>query len=177
MKATGVIRRIDDLGRIVIPKEIRNNLKIRNGESLEIFIDNLDQIILKKYSMGDDYKLLLSSYITTINDAINRNVIITDKNKILSTNDEIEKDFKDKELSLVLLKCIDSMKSKKSLEKTNIKITGKNTTNCSYIIKPIIAASECLGALMIFDENENLNSTDELIADIASKFLGKYIEN
>ncbi len=177
MKATGVIRRIDDLGRIVIPKEIRNNLKIRNGETLEIFIDNLDQIILKKYSMGEDYRLLLSSYVTTINDAINRNIIITDKNRILSANDEIKKDYENRELSTVLAKCIDTMKSKESLEKTNIKITGRNEIQCSYIIKPIIAASECVGILMIFDENDNLNSTDQLIANIACTFLGKYIEN
>ena len=49
MKATGVVRRIDELGRIVIPKEIRKNLRIRDGESIEIYTDNLNQIILKKY--------------------------------------------------------------------------------------------------------------------------------
>ena len=50
MKATGVVRRIDDLGRIVIPKELRRTMRIKEGESLEIFIDGNDQIILKKYS-------------------------------------------------------------------------------------------------------------------------------
>ena len=90
--------------------------------------------------MGEDYRLLLSSYIGTINDAINRNIIITDKNKVLSANDEIKKEYEGREISSFLSKCIDSMKQKQSNEITNIKIISKYVTNCSYIVKPIIAA-------------------------------------
>ena len=177
VKATGVIRKIDDLGRIVIPKEIRNNLKIRNGESIEIFIDNLDQIILKKYSLDDDYKVMLASYISTIYDASNHNVFITDKHKILSTNNEIKKDYENYEISNDLIKYIDNIKPTMSVQKKNIQIKNNNNINCFYIIKPIIASGECMGLIVMFDEFEELSATDELLTNIASKFLGKYLES
>ena len=78
MKSTGITRRIDDLGRIVIPKEIRKNLKIKENEVLEIFINN-DEIILKKFSPFNDSEKVLSDYIKVINDMTGNDVIITDR--------------------------------------------------------------------------------------------------
>ena len=82
MKSTGITRRIDDLGRIVIPKEIRKNLKIKENEVLEIFINN-DEIILKKFSPFNDSEKVLSDYIKVINDMTGNDVIITDRDKVI----------------------------------------------------------------------------------------------
>ena len=73
MKATGVVRRIDDLGRIVIPKEIRKSLKIRDGESLEIFVDN-EEITLKKFSSSADLSIVSQALLDTVYTAVRKNV-------------------------------------------------------------------------------------------------------
>ena len=74
MKTTGIIRRIDELGRIVIPKEIRKNLRIKNGESLEIYLEN-DSIILKKYSQIESLKNVSIDYVEAFNQIIKHNII------------------------------------------------------------------------------------------------------
>ncbi len=89
MKSTGITRRIDDLGRIVIPKEIRKNLKIKENEVLEIFINN-DEIILKKFSPFNDSEKVLSDYIKVINDMTGNDVIITDRDKVILSSKRLE---------------------------------------------------------------------------------------
>ena len=78
MKATGVVRRIDDLGRIVIPKEIRRNLRIREGDSLEIYTDSNEAIILKKYSHIESINNFIAQYAEAVFASSNREIIITD---------------------------------------------------------------------------------------------------
>ena len=89
MKSTGITRRIDDLGRIVIPKEIRKNLKIKENEVLEIFINN-DEIILKKFSRFNDSEKVLSDYIKVINDMTGNDVIITDRDKVILSSKKLK---------------------------------------------------------------------------------------
>ena len=83
MKTTGIIRRIDELGRIVIPKEIRKNLRIKNGESLEIYLEN-DSIILKKYSQIESLKNVSIDYVEAFNQIIKHNIIVTDRDKVIA---------------------------------------------------------------------------------------------
>ena len=78
MKTTGVIRRIDELGRIVIPKEIRKNLRIKNGESVEIFVEG-DSIILKKFSQIESLENVSVNYVEAFNQIIKHNIIVTDR--------------------------------------------------------------------------------------------------
>ena len=89
MKTTGVIRRIDELGRIVIPKEIRKSLRIKNGESLEVYLDG-DSIILKKFSQIESLESISVDYVEAFNQIIKHNIIVTareDKNEV----EDIEK--------------------------------------------------------------------------------------
>ena len=85
MKATGIIRRIDDLGRIVIPKEIRKNLKINKGDSLEIYV-NEEEIILRKYSFFEDTLGIAKKLLTSFNKIYNKCLIVTDKEKVIASN-------------------------------------------------------------------------------------------
>ena len=80
MKTTGIIRRIDDLGRIVIPKELRRSLRIKNGDTLEVFVDN-DNIILKKYSPMESIEEAAFKYVDSFNQVIKHSVIVCDKDK------------------------------------------------------------------------------------------------
>ena len=82
MKATGVVRRIDELGRIVIPKEIRKNFRIKEGENVEIYIDD-NNIILKKYSELKNVSDISSNIIDSVFSIINKDIIINKKNLII----------------------------------------------------------------------------------------------
>ena len=92
MKTTGIIRRIDELGRIVIPKEIRKNLRIKNGESLEIYLEN-DSIILKKYSQIESLKNVSIDYVEAFNQIIKHNIIVTDRDKVIAATGPLKKNI------------------------------------------------------------------------------------
>ena len=92
MKSTGIVRRIDELGRIVIPKEIRKNLHIREGESVEIFLDS-DNIVLKKFSVIKNINDLAQNFVDSIYSVLKYNVIITDTNNVIATNSKIKKNL------------------------------------------------------------------------------------
>ena len=84
MKATGVVRRIDELGRIVIPKEIRKTLRIREGENLEIFLDDQENIVLKKYFALNHFVEEAKTFVNTIYHLTRHSVIITDTDKVIA---------------------------------------------------------------------------------------------
>ena len=97
MKTTGIVRRIDELGRIVIPKEIRKSLRIKEGESLEILIDNED-IILKKYSVIKNLNDFAQNITDSIYSFIKNNILITDTNSILAVSGPLKKELLNKSI-------------------------------------------------------------------------------
>ena len=98
MKTTGIIRRIDDLGRIVIPKELRKTLRIKNGDSLEIFVDNED-IILKKYSPMESIEDAATRYVDSFSGVIKHSVIVTDKDRVIAAGGSLKKRYLGKQIS------------------------------------------------------------------------------
>lgn len=177
MKATGVVRRIDELGRIVIPKEIRKNLRIHDGESIEIYTDNLNQIILKKYSLSEDYTLIIKSYIESIYSILKKDILVTDRDNFIAVAGEIKKIYDQKNISNYLMNLISNRQVIKSENINNLELINGSSLECSYIINPIISNGECIGLLIILSKEEKINSIDEKVIQVASQFLGKYIEN
>lgn len=177
MKATGVVRRIDELGRIVIPKEIRKNLKIRDGESIEIFTDNSNQIILKKYSLSEDYTIIIKSYIESIYQTLKKDVLITDRDKYLTGIGDLKKDCEQKEISDYLIRLIDKREIKKENSSAEIELYNGKKYVGNYLIYPIISAGESIGLLMLLSKNSEITKEDENVIQVAANFLGKYIEN
>ena len=98
MKTTGVIRRIDDLGRIVIPKEIRKTLRIKDGESLEIYLDS-DNIVLKKFSRLEGLSNFYKNYVDSVQSSIGENIMITDNEKIVAVAGTLKKKYLDHDIS------------------------------------------------------------------------------
>ena len=86
MKATGIVRRIDDLGRVVVPKELRDSLKITEGDTIEIFTAEDGEIVLKKYSPMAELSDVMTSYAQTLSSAAGASVIITDKDTVVATS-------------------------------------------------------------------------------------------
>ena len=110
MKTTGVVRRIDDLGRIVIPKEIRRTLRIHDGESLEIFVDN-EIITLKKYSSLNELANVSKILVESINKEINKDIIITDRDNVIAASGVNKKKYMGKNISSYLENVINDRKS------------------------------------------------------------------
>lgn len=175
MRTTGIIRRIDNLGRIVIPKEIRRSLKIRDGEMLEIFIDS-DKILLNKFSPMNDFVNVAEKYVDTINDNFERNIIVTDRDKVIAASDNLKKKYISEDISDFLLKYIERREIFIEKFKKDLYITNFEKEECTYIISPIIANSECAGLVIVLSMEKDINDLDQKICLITSQFLGKHIE-
>ncbi len=111
MKATGIVRRIDDLGRVVIPKEIRRTMKIREGDPLEIFVDREGEVILKKYSpIGGELEEFAQEYADSLNESTDKIACICDRDTIVAVAGA-PKEFVNRPLSPVIEKVMESRRS------------------------------------------------------------------
>ena len=143
LKSTGITRKIDELGRIVIPKEIRRNLGIRDGESLEIFTDE-DGIILKKHSQIEKYEEMGSKLCELISSVFLVDVIITDREKVIATSKDDR--IVNKMLSKELLYLIDNREE--LIEQGNVELEDISLKGY-FTIVPIIASIDSLGLIII----------------------------
>lgn len=173
MKATGVVRRIDDLGRIVIPKEIRRNLRIRDGESLEIFVDNND-IVLKKFSIMRNVDVYASNLVESLYSLLKKCIVITDGDSVIACSNNV-KELLNKPISDKMSLCIKRRESIIEKYSKELVITDDYSIDCKYVINSIIANGDSVGLVIIFDESD-IGDDDMLIASLASKILSKSIE-
>ncbi|MFR5857088.1 MAG: AbrB/MazE/SpoVT family DNA-binding domain-containing protein [Bacilli bacterium] len=160
MKSTGVTRKIDDLGRIVIPKEIRKNLGIRDGESLEIFTEE-DSIILKKHSEIKKYEELSARLCELIESIFKVNIIITDRQKVIATS--LDKSLINQDIDKDLIYLIDNREEYNGIKEI---FNYKNYVT----IVPIIASIDSLGLIIL------LNNDDKDLRNIA-KFMAKILSD
>lgn len=175
MKTTGVVRRIDDLGRIVIPKELRRTLRIRDGESLEIFVEN-DMITLKKYSSMSDLKEISNNLVNTINQIILKNVVITDRDKIIAASSNIKSSYLDRNISKYLEQKLNNREIIVEKNNHDIELIDGVNENYAFVISPIIMNGDALGNVIIFSNKGSITESEVKLASIISNFLGKYIE-
>ena len=179
MKATGVVRRIDDLGRIVIPKEIRKTLRIKEGTPLEIFTEKEGNIILKKYSPIGELTNFSEQYVNSLFSVTNLIAVITDKDCVIAVSGTSKKDLLEKPISKELEKIIDSRLPSKSSNKSFISIVDDNLINTnSKVVVPIISDSEVIGSVILSSKNssEKVGETECEIAKVAANFLGAQLE-
>lgn len=174
MKTTGVVRRIDDLGRIVIPKEIRRTLHIHDGESLEIFVDN-EIITLKKYSSLSELTNISKILIESINKEINKTIFITDRDTVIAVSGNIKKKYINKNISTYLEQVINDRKKVYAID-SKIEFVDKIEEECSYIIYPIIASGDAVGAAVIMASEDNITDDEDKLVRIVAEFLGKHVE-
>ena len=173
MKATGVVRRIDELGRIVIPKEIRKNFRIKEGENVEIYIDD-NNIILKKYSELKNVSDISSNIIDSVFSVINKDIIITDMSNIMELSLSLKNVFFNKELSVEYQNMLS--KREKIIQKSskNLCITDQ-IVDYSYIVNPMIVNGDLIGSIVLLSK-DTITNNDIIVVDIITKILTKYIE-
>ena len=175
MKATGIIRRIDDLGRIVIPKEIRKNLRIKEGENLEIFVQN-EEIILRKYSMMNKISDLALELTDAIYTFMKHSIFITDTDQIVAGSGPLKKKYLNKPISEFISESI--KRRDKMLENhfKELKLLDDESITCSYVMSTILVNGEATGMILIISEDEKMTESEMQIAGIVSSFMTKYLE-
>ena len=169
MKATGITRKIDELGRIVIPKEIRRNLGIRDGESLEIFTED-DGILLKKHSLIHNFEDLGNKLCDILSTIIDADIIITDREKIIATSTKSE--LIGKIIPKEFIELIDNRESLKSEYETKTTIEDIEISG-NYSIVPIISSIDSLGLVIIISKN-NVDNT--MMAKIIAKIMSEKLD-
>ena len=181
LKATGIVRRIDDLGRIVIPKEIRRTLRSREGDPLEIFTDREGEIILKKYSPIGELSQFAGEYAESLSQTTGYLVIITDCDHVVSVSGAGRKDFEGKPISKQLEEAISARKSFMAgkEEKDFIKITLDDAGDFGQqAVSTIICEGDAIGAVILYsrDDKGRMGDSEAKLAAAAAGFLGKQME-
>ncbi len=183
MKATGVVRRIDDLGRIVIPKEIRKTLRIREGDPLEIFTDKEGEIILKKYSPIGELSEFASQYAETLAKTTGHIACISDKDTIIAVAGAPKKEYLEKSVSSEIERLMEDKItwSAKNQEEKHLPVLLTDSDEKKYtsqVIWPIVAEGDTIGTVMLLstEPNKKMNDVEIKVAQSAAGFLGKQME-
>ncbi len=172
MKMAGIVRRIDDLGRIVIPKEIRKNLRLRSGENLEIFIDEKDNIVLRKYNRIDKLKEFGQNIVEAFFNITKNNLFITNNDTFIAAGGR-----KSEYIGKVISDDLVSLIAARNDIKTEgvIKMTAAENEQGFFAFSPIIANGDAIGSVILLAE-EAIKDEELKLLKIISTFLARYIE-
>lgn len=177
MKATGIVRRIDDLGRVVIPKEIRRTLRIREGDPLEIFTDREGEIILKKYSPVGELGNMAKLYAESLSQTMGCTVCITDTDQVVAAAGNGKKDLQDQYIGKELERVLKEREQilARAGEKAYIRITADMQEYQDEVICPIICEGDVIGAVVMLnkEEKKKFGEVEQRVACSAADFLGR----
>ncbi|MCL2575280.1 MAG: stage V sporulation protein T [Defluviitaleaceae bacterium] len=180
LKATGIVRRIDDLGRVVIPKEIRRTLRIREGDPLEIFTDREGEIILKKYSPIGELGNFAKEYTESLASSSGHITCIVDKDQIIAVSGGAKKELFEKHISPQLEKAINSRSTQTAArgESNFVPILEDDPEELyeNQMITPIMAEGDVLGAILFLSPDKKMGELETKLAQTAAGFIGKQME-
>ena len=189
MRATGIVRRIDELGRVVIPKEIRRTLRIREGDPLEIYTDHDGEVVLKKYSPIGEIASVAKDYTDALLRTLGNVAIITDRDVVVSASGSPKKELWEKPISsemesamhnrqLMRLGEIEGMDGARAGMRL-IPVTGEELTTryVSQIICPIIADGEVVGCVVLMGrEGERMGDVETKVVETTANLVGRQME-
>lgn len=185
MKATGIVRRIDDLGRVVIPKEIRRTLRIREGDPLEIFVDREGEVILKKYSPIRELGEFAKEYADSLFEATGHITCITDRDTIIAVAGASKKEYLNKSIGPAVEQAMEERRTIQigtAGEHTSCKTCPDNEDeDCkvtSEVVAPIITQGDPIGAVILMskDNNMKMGALEVKLVETAAGFLAKQME-
>jgi len=187
LKATGIVRRIDDLGRVVIPKEIRRTLRIREGDPLEIFVDREGEVILKKYSPIGELGQFAQEYANALYESVGHACCIADRDNIIAVAGLNKKDYMNKPVGPAVEKAMEERKSVLITDPgdnpfcLNSPADDKEEQNLFYaeVLAPIIAAGDAIGAVILLTSTADtkMGEMEMKLAETAASFLAKQMED
>ncbi|MFZ5974583.1 MAG: stage V sporulation protein T [Bacillota bacterium] len=181
MKATGIVRRIDELGRVVIPKEIRRTMRIREGDPLEIFTDRDGEVILKKYSPIGELSNFAKEYTDALSQVLGHTACICDKDAVVAASGAGRKELLDKPIHQDMEQLIESRK-KTAVNRGEtghfINIIAHMNDAEEYsaqVIVPVVVQGDAIGAIMLVskDAQTHMGETELKVAETAAGFLSR----
>ena len=183
MKATGIVRRIDDLGRVVIPKEIRRTMRIREGDPLEIYTDREGEVIFKKYSPIGELTSFAAQYADTLNKTCGMSVVITDRDAVIACAGVPKKEYNEKKISGEIEDVIESRALYVSAADTqSIPVIEDGSSHFVSCAMPIISEGDLVGCVISVQTPENQNAqppardVEIKLIQTAASVLGKQLE-
>jgi len=186
VKATGIVRRIDDLGRVVIPKEIRRTLRIREGDPLEIFVDREGEVILKKYSPIGELGDFAKEYAESLYETTGHISMIADRDVIIAVAGANKREFLSKPVGKLVEKSLEDrstimMNDLERPEDENnhvIQTDEREYTIKAQVVAPIITQGDPIGAVIIVSKETGtkLGEMEIKLAETAAGFLAKQME-
>ncbi|SFR07661.1 stage V sporulation protein T [Desulfoscipio geothermicus] len=176
MKATGIVRRIDDLGRVVIPKEIRRTMRIREGEPLEIYVDREGEVILKKYSPINELGEFAKEYADSLHEALGHVVCIADRDEVIAVSGGYKKDLLKKPIGGMLEEIINNRQTQ-IIEEEHSFTADERVMFKNSVISPIVANGDAIGAVIITsNEDTKMGDLERKLSETAASFLAKQME-
>lgn len=180
MKATGIVRKIDDLGRVVIPKEIRKSLRIREGDPLEIFIEKTGEIVLKKYAPMGDMLEIATQYAESLANTSDLVACITDMETIIAISGAPKAEYLARSISEHILNVMEERAIWSTYDDVPMAlIDGENPSKYkAQIIAPIISDADAIGTVILFslDNKKKISNVEYKLVQSAANFLGKQME-
>lgn len=178
MKATGIVRRIDDLGRVVIPKEIRRTMRIREGDPLEIYTDSDGEVIFKKYSPMGELSEFSGQYSEVLSRATGLPVVISDRDHVISSYGVPKKDVIDKRVTQALEDLMESRSGYIATGTTQRLVPVDGLDTPAAVAYPIIGSGDVSGCVVLMQHENGMlpNQTEIKLAQVAATFLGKQTE-
>lgn len=177
MKATGIVRRIDDLGRVVIPKEIRRTMRIREGDPLEIFTAPDGEVIFKKYSPVGEMSALAAQYAEVLHRGSNSAVLICDRDRVIACAGIPKKEVLERQLTQDLEDYMERRESFAAKSKGEGLFAVTGIERKATVASPIVAAGDVSGAVVLLEGDGGApSSTDIKLVQVAANFLGRQME-
>jgi len=179
MKATGIVRRIDDLGRVVIPKEIRRTLRIREGDPLEIFVDRDGEVILKKYSPIGELGDFAKEYAESLHESTGHITIISDRDTVIALAGASKKEYLEKPIGSLLETCMENRKIVTQSGGGSFEVLRDNGEQfSSFVAAPIVAGGDPIGTVVLLSKEEGtaMGEMESKMVETAAGFLAKQME-
>jgi stage V sporulation protein T len=180
LKATGIVRRIDDLGRVVIPKEIRRSLRIREGDPLEIFVDQDGEVILKKYSPMGELSDFAQEYAESLAETTGYLTLITDRDVVVAVAGGSRTEWLDRDVHAVVEKAMTDRQIQVLTASDEHHEEMDDVWDFSaWVVAPIIAEGDPVGAVILGtrDPGRTVGDLEEKLAETAAGFLAKQMEH
>ena len=182
MKATGIVRRIDDLGRVVIPKEIRRTMRIREGDPLEIYTDREGEVIFKKYSPIGELSSFATQYAETLWKVCGMAVVICDRDAVIACAGVPKKEYLDKKVSDDMERVMNGRSIFVGREGSDNYATYDGSSHVIGCAMPIISEGDVVGCVAALhakgeDDKKIGSELEQKLISTAAGFLSKQMEN
>lgn len=173
LKATGIVRRIDDLGRVVIPKEIRRTQLIRVGDPLEIFVSGEGEVIFKKYSPMGELSAFAATYVEILHKTAGITVVVADRDRVIAACGPY-KDLLERRVSADYEALVDLRRMHVAQDETTAICSGHDAG--AAVVAPVLCHSDLIGSVALLDDNLEESAARSALVQVAAAVLGKQME-